>query len=35
MIGLFNEASLVLVPSGYKSGKVYERIEYTPIEYIE
>jgi hypothetical protein len=26
MSGLFNEASLVLVPSGYKSGKVYSEV---------
>jgi hypothetical protein len=26
MSGLFNEASLVLVPSGYKSGKVYSQV---------
>jgi hypothetical protein len=26
MSGLFNKASLVLVPSGYKSGKVYSEV---------
>ena len=26
MSGLFNKASLVLVPSGYKAGKVYSQV---------